>query len=241
VNLDAKTVADLTLSDGKTDQIFFDNDLPGFGFRIRAGGRRTFIAQYRVNGRTRRQTIGARLNAEEARKSARKILAAVEMGGDPQGDKAKARLRAARTMKAIVADYLAAKKASLRPASYRGAELYLQRGSYFETLQPVAISDIELEDIAACLTAITLKHGAATAKLARSYLSRLFAWAMGEGLCKANPVLGSNKPETPASRERVLSDAEFTAIWNATGADDDYSRRNWSAVRTKTLRNVSFG
>ena len=224
MKLDAKTVADLTLADGKTDQIFFDDDLPGFGFRVRVGGRRSFIAQYRVNGRTRRVTIGARLNAEEARKAARRILAAVEMGGDPQGDKARARLRAARTFKAIAADYLAAKKLELRPASYRGAELYLQRGTYFAALHPVAISDITLEDVATCVSAIARNHGSSTAKLARSYLSRMYSWCLGEGLCTANPVIGSNKPQTPASRERTLTDAEVAAIWNATDSANDYAR-----------------
>jgi len=224
VKLDAKTVAELTLSTGKTDQIFFDDDLPGFGLRLRAGGRRTFVAQYRANGRTRRQTIGARVNIDEARKAARKILAKVELGHDPQADKARARLKAARTMKAVAQDYLAAKKNELRPASYRGAELYLQRGSYFAALYPIAISDIELEDVAACLTAITRDHGSSTAKLARSYLSRMFAWAIGEGLCIANPVLASNKPQPPISRERLLSTAEIAAIWNITCASGDYSR-----------------
>jgi integrase len=224
VKLDAQTVADLTLPAGKTDQIFFDDDLPGFGFRIRAGGRRTFIAQYRVRGRTRRQTIGARLNAEEARKAARRILAAVEMGGDPQADKIASRLKAARTLKAVAANYLAAKKTELRPASYRGAELYLQRGAYFAALHPVAISDVTLEDVATCVSAVARDHGSSSAKLARSYLSRMFGWAMGEGLCTANPVVGTNKPQTPTSRERVLSNTEIAAIWNATGAGSDYAR-----------------
>ena len=48
MRLDAKTVAALKL-DGKTDAIFFDDDLPGFGHRLRlgAGGklRRSWIAQ----------------------------------------------------------------------------------------------------------------------------------------------------------------------------------------------------
>ena len=225
MKLNAKTVAELALSDGKTDQIFFDEDLPGFGFRIRAGGRRSFVVQYRAAGRTRRQTIGTRVGAEQARKAAWQILAKVELGGDPQADKAKARLRAAHTMKAVVESFLAAKKAELRPASYRAAELYLQRGPYFKPLHPIGISDIKLEDVAACLTAITRDHGGITAGQARSMLSRLFGWAIGEGLCPGpNPVLDSNKPQAAISRERVLTGVELSAIWNATDASDDYSR-----------------
>jgi integrase len=127
-------------------------------------------------------------------------------------------------MKAVVESFLAAKKAELRPASYRAAELYLQRG-YFRPLHPIGISDIKLEDVAACLTAITRDHGSITAGQARSMLSRLFGWAIGEGLCPGpNPVLDSNKPQPAISRERVLTSAELSTIWNATCAGDDYSR-----------------
>src|SRR5262249_57978725 len=130
----------------------------------------------------------------EARRAARKILAQVELGGDPQGDKAKARLKSTRTIEVIAEKYLAAKEAALRPSTYRAAKLYL-RGSYFRPLHPIAVSDVTLEDVATCLTTIALEHGGATAGQARSHLSRLFAWALGEGLCSENPVPATNKPE----------------------------------------------
>ena len=224
MKLDAKTVAELALPAGKTDAIFFDDELPGFGLRLRDGGRRTFIAQYRVNGRTRRQTIGAKVNVTEARAAARKILAQVELGGDPQGEKAKARLKVARTVETIAEKYLAAKETALRPATCRAAKAYLG-GIYFKPLHPITISDVTLADVAACLTTIALNRGGATAGQARSHLSRLFAWAMGEGLCSENPVLGTNKPEGAAQqRERVLRDFEIAAIWNAASTAGDYDR-----------------
>jgi hypothetical protein len=183
VKLDAKTIAALTLPAGKTDAIFFDDELPGFGFRLRGGGRKTFIAQYRVNGRTRRQTIGAKVSADEARKAARRILAQVELGGDPQGEKAKARLKAARTVEVIAEKYLAAKETTLRPPTYRAAKLYL-RGPYFKPLHSIAVSDVTLEDVAACLTTIALDRGGATAgplaKLVRTCpVCLLGQWAKG--------------------------------------------------------------
>ncbi|MDH2403707.1 hypothetical protein QCM77_27680 [Bradyrhizobium sp. SSUT18] len=45
-----------------------------------------------------------------------------------------------------------------------------------------------------------------------------------EGLdIPGNPVLGTNRPEQPKSRDRVLSDAELAEVWQACG-DDDYGR-----------------
>ena len=153
IKLDAKTIAKLALPEGKLDAIYFDDDLGGFGLRLRASGdrvRRTWIAQYRAHGRTRRMKIGAaeKLNVDDARKAARKILAKVELGQDPQGDKAKARLASGRTLRSVADDYLEAKQSVLRPASYRGTKLYLT-GPYFKPLHSTTITDITLADVAA--------------------------------------------------------------------------------------------
>jgi integrase len=52
----------------------------------------------------------------------------------------------------------------------------------------------------------------------------MFNWAIREGLdIPANPVLGTNRPAQPRSRERVLTDKELAEIWAALG-DDDYGR-----------------
>ena len=48
-----KDVASLKLPDGKTDAIFWDDDIAGFGLRIRAGGSRVWIYRYRVGRRQR--------------------------------------------------------------------------------------------------------------------------------------------------------------------------------------------
>jgi integrase len=51
----------------------------------------------------------------------------------------------------------------------------------------------------------------------------MFVWAMGEGLVDSNPVIGTNKPEEPKARDRVLTDAELAEIWAAC-RDDDFGR-----------------
>jgi integrase len=46
---------------------------------------------------------------------------------------------------------------------------------------------------------------------------------MREGIADANPVIGTNKPPEPPSRDRVLTDAELAEIW-AASQDEDYGR-----------------
>ena len=46
---------------------------------------------------------------------------------------------------------------------------------------------------------------------------------MREGIVDANPVIGTNKPPEPQSRDRVLTDAELAEVW-AASQDNDYGR-----------------
>jgi hypothetical protein len=110
MKLDAKTVAALKL-DGKTDAIFFDSALPGFGFRVRATGsgevRKSWIVQYRRAGASRRLLLGSAevLSAEQARDAAKKALARIALGGDPQKDKTTRRSADKYTFAAIPAHF----------------------------------------------------------------------------------------------------------------------------------------
>src|SRR5262249_48141725 len=100
LRLDIKTVAALPLGKGQSETFAWDTELPGFGLRLQ-GRRRTYVAQYRAHGRTRRVTLGTteRLTPTQAREGARKILARVSLGDDPQAEKAAKRVEAERTFR----------------------------------------------------------------------------------------------------------------------------------------------
>jgi integrase len=225
MKLTAKTIAGATLPAGKTDHIEWDDELPGFGLRLRTTTgvdrlRKSWVAQYRAHGRTRRMKIGAleKLSAEEARKAARKILAKVEVGHDPQAEKAARRQQDAHTLAAAVADYLAAKRKTVRPATFRELNRYLT-GPHFKPLHLMPLDRITRRDVAARLTKIIAENGSITARRARAALSALYAWALGHGLCEVNPVVGTIAPADAQPRSRVLTDAELVAIWKACGDD----------------------
>jgi integrase len=230
LKLDAKTAAALTLSKGRNEDIAWDAEAEGFGFRLRrradGGLHRTWIVQYRANGRTRRITVGSaeRLTPAEARQAARKLLARVELGDDPQAEREAKRQQATQTFRAVVEAYLAAKQSELRPESFRVTKLYLT-GPYFRILHLLPISGIGRASVATAVRAIGRKHGGPTAAAARRALSALFAWAIADGLLGdgANPVSGSHRPADPTPRDRVVADPELVAIWTAC-EDDDYGR-----------------
>ena len=214
------SIAKLALSKGKSDEIFFDDDLPGFGLRIRAGGSRKWVVHYRQGGIQRRHTIGpaAVLTVDEARKRARKVLVTVDDGKDPATEKAHKRAAAGLIFAAVVRDYLEARQAALKPRTIADCTYHFQ--TLWRPLHKLALSAVSRPVIAAQLRIIAKENGAVTANRARSSLSALYAWAIGEGLCENNPVIGTNKAIQEEPRDRVLSDAELAKIWKALPAND---------------------
>ena len=58
MKLTITSVRSLTLPKGQMDKTYFDDDLPGFGVRLRAGGSKTWVVQYKVGPRHRRCRSG---------------------------------------------------------------------------------------------------------------------------------------------------------------------------------------
>jgi integrase len=221
MRLTQTSVQRLSIPRGKSEAIFFDDELPGFGLRLREGGSRNWIVQYKVGPKQRRMTLGstAMLTVAKARDAAATALAKVRLGNDPANEKAMARLAAGETLKAIAARYLEWHGANRRPNSHDATKRYLEK--HFGSLHGLALNKINRATVAAALSSIAAKHGPISADRARVALSALFNWALGEGLCETNPVTGTNTSGEGRARDRVLSDDELVKIWNAL-PDNDY-------------------
>jgi integrase len=227
MKLNDRSAQAAVLPAGKTDHVYWDDDLPGFGVRLR--GDRTqcskgWLAQYRVGLVQRRESLGdiRKVKIDAARNIARKLFAKAELGVDPAAERIKARIGAI-TLATIADRYLESKKDVLRPISYAAAVRYLN--VHWRPLRNRSLDSIKRVDIAARLGELVKVHGRAAAARARTHLSAVFAWAMGEGLAEVNLVVGTNNPIAGSQpRERALNDAELKAVWQACIPDDDFSR-----------------
>jgi integrase len=211
----------LALPAGVNDRIVFDAALPGFGLRLRDGGKRTWIVQYRVGTKQRRVTLGTveTLNADEALKRAKIALSTVHLGRDPQLEKAEARAQSAVTLGSIVERYLEERAAKrLKPKTL--AEVTRSLREHWKPLHAIPLTKVMRVDIAGQLGRIAKERGPIAANRSRSYLSTLVAWAIAEGLADANPVVGTNKAAEEISRDRVLSDEELCLVWTCAGGGD---------------------
>jgi integrase len=234
MKLTAKAIRGAELSAGKTDQLFWDDEIPGFGLRLRAGGSRNWVFQYGIGEKQRRLSLGAATlesftTAKGAdgnivklgiREQAAQLHAKVKLGHDPAGDKAEGRKRASDTFETIARRFLIAKKKGMRPGSYDQIRRHIE--TYAQPLTGLQVAKIARRDIANLISTVKENSGAVTSNRVRATLSDFFGWAMSEGIdgIESNPVIGTNKSEE-ISRDRVLRDHELRAIWKQAG-DDHY-------------------
>jgi integrase len=244
------TTAKLDLPAGKSGCDHWDDTLIGFGLRLRRGGGgriiRRWIVAYRAHGRQRRPGVSAdSVSASAAREWARKILARVELGEDPQSEKEERRGKDTRTLKWVALQFIdhkteRAKRGEIKPRSVALIGHYLigqrdgakgnRRGkkgrhveSWLKGLHHIAIDKVTRGDIAACLVACEKHSGTASAIALRSAISSLFSHAQQMGFVEQNPTINAFKPEALKSRDRVLSSDELIAIWRNL-EDNDYGK-----------------
>jgi integrase len=218
---------------GKADFVQWCEDLPGFGLRVR-NNRGSWIVQYQLGGKSKRLTLGSTdaLTYKEARTGwigadgtkrpgAERILLDAKDGHDYSAVRARRHHENSKTLGAIIGRYLEDKRARVRDRTFIEIERYLTE--QWRPLHDLPLASINREAVAAQVSVIAKNNGNTTANRARSTLSALYAWAIGEGIANLNPVWGSNKREEGPPRDRVLTDAEIVKIWN-TAPDSNYGR-----------------
>jgi len=185
--------------------------------RLREGGSRVWIFQYKVGNKHRRITIGKfpAIDPTKARQIASELHAKVRLGQDPASERAESRARADETFGACVRPFLGWQRGRVK--SFRDVERHLVKN--LAALHNLPLAKIDQRTIAGQLARIGAQSPI-QANRTRASLSKFFSWACGEGLAENNPAALCNRnPEK--SRDRVLSDKELKQVWAAL-PDSDY-------------------
>lgn len=210
------------------DYFVWDEELTGFGLKVTPAGAKSYIFQYRMGGRgspTRRYTIGrhgAGLTPDLARERAKKLAASVVNGVDPLAaeraesaarkvqDELAARANVAAAVRRFVETHVAANwsddEAAAGPLRRHLVAMHGDR----------LLAELTPADIAAVVDGIPARQVALRRKL-WAIMGKFFRWAAARGEIAASPMADMEAPPAPASRDRVLSDAELRLAWKATG------------------------
>lgn len=214
-----KTTIDAAEPQAK-DWFLWDSKLGGFGLKVTPSGNKIFVFQYRLGGRgakVRRYTIGkfGGLTADKAREIAADLNYKVSRGIDPQAEKAEAVREAVDKAFSTYAERFIAEKLKLAWKSAHGDGATLLRRHAMPVLKGKALPKIERKDIRSVLSPVASKP--ATARNLFAVMRLLFNWAVEGGDLDRSPMEGMKPPESPPSRDRVLSDQELVLAWRAAG------------------------
>jgi integrase len=211
MKLTRANIAKLVLPPGKDEAWFWDDDIHGFGLRIRDGGSRVLVFQYKHQNRTRRITLGhcSALDPATARKTASELYARTKLGQDPAAERDERRTD--ETFGSYIKPFLNWQRSRVRPSTLRHLERHLLIN--LSSLHRLPFASVTRRDVATQLSRLS-EQSPVQANRTRSSLATFLNWAMREGLTEANVALLTNKnAEQP--RERVLSNGEIRILWNA--------------------------
>ena len=218
------------------DYFLWDDDLPGFGLRVFASGKRSYLVQYRAGGRTRRYTIGLHgiWTPETARKRAQVLLGEIARGENP-AEQRMLNIKAI-TVKELCQRYVKDAENGLIQGKKRrpkkASTLVTDKSRIDRHIIPLLgtrrVKDVTsaevtrfLRDVASGKTKLDVKTkrrgraivrgGIGTATRAVGLLGGIFTYAVQLGIIDRNPVHGVRK-FADQKKSRRLTEGEYRLL-----------------------------
>jgi integrase len=193
--------------------------LPGLYLIVQPSGARSWAVRYRHNGRPRKHTLGPfpTINLKSARSLGTKGAAAE--GRDPTGERQEQR---ANTVEQIVAQFLVKHgQRRYRLRTFAEAQRLLKQNVVAHWgRQPIAsVTRKQLRDM---LDQLVANDTPMLANRVHSITRKLFGWAVEQEIIEVSPFAGLKAPAEEKSRDRILTDQELRAVWQAVGQMEAY-------------------
>jgi integrase len=226
LNLTAKTVDALSPDAGARLE-FWDEGLKGFGVRVSRRGKalttaKTYFVRYRVGAKMRRLSLGdaRRVSLADARAKARSVLVSVDNGDDPAV--AKALARRAETFGDLWTEYFT-RHAKLNKRSWRDDER-IAKAELLPHWRHRKAKDISRADVRQVLDTIVDRKAPIMANRTLALARKMFNFGLERDLVEFNPCHKVKPPCRERSRDRVLTDDEVRALWEALDREEKDGR-----------------
>lgn len=221
-----KRVIDALQSEVK-DYFVWDSQIAGFGVRVMPSGAKTYQAQYRKGGRTRRVSVGrhGKITVDEARKLAKEVMGQVARGENPAEEISQH--RKAPTVAALCERFFNAHvkercKLSTQGEYRRAIDLFIN-----PALGNFKLVDVERKDIAELHHSFRDKPYQANRTL--GVLSKMFnlaeIWGLrpdGSNPCRHVPKYKEEKRERYLSAEELQRLGQVLADVDRDGSESRY-------------------
>lgn len=190
----------------------WDEKISGFGCRVSPKGSRSFILMYRINGRSRRFTLGKYpdLSLSEARKLAQKAKSDIVQSIDP-AEKLKLKKAKIYNFESVVKQFVEL-YAKPRNKSWSETQRILNT-DFTKHWCNRDIREITKSDVNKILDK-KARNYPSSANHAFRAVSKMFNWCVERDLLTSSPCQGLSLPGPLVKRDRVLSEYELIKIWN---------------------------
>lgn len=228
-----KQLVDNAKAPEKGDAWLWDTELPGFGVRIQASGRKTYVVRYRTRDARRQQRKMvlcrcADAAPDKARSLARDVFQSVAAGNDPAAERRPER-DAAVTVEAMFEARIVYMKAQGRANAGEVERVLLKsKNNAADFLgRTTPPGDVTAKDIVNFVATFYKAGHRGAADKARGYLAATFNWAIKSANdytvavrqdwgIRHNPAADVAKDHGAIGvRDRNLSAAEMRVFWNA--------------------------
>ena len=225
---------------GPKDTFLFDKALAGFALRVHPSGRKVWIVQTRIEGKTRRIVIArhGEMDLAQARRRARDILASVRAGDNPADDIRKE--KTAPTVAMLAEEYLRRCGPYWKPSGRETIRIYL-KARILPAFGRMPVDRVGPEDVAAWFDEASRDRPDAANRafeILRSMMFRAEEYGFREP--GTNPCIGIRKnPRRDVAR--FLDTDELARLGRALDAREDEWPETVAAIRLLALTGCRRG
>lgn len=204
----------LKLQQTSRELTFWDDQVHGFGVRLRPSGHLSFVFFYRSRStrRLNKVTLGtpAKLSLDLARNEARRLAGQVALGGDPAQER---KVAPTNTIAETFALYQKTELAKTSPKWQRQIQRIFER-HILPKLGDRPVKDLKRADIRTITDAIAKVSPSSANNLHRG-VSAYLTFCLDRDFIEHHVLRGSRLPGPVKHGNRILDDREIAQVWQA--------------------------